>query len=376
LVEHIRETIRCDGPVTFAWFMEQALYHPQHGYYSSGRCTIGRHGDYFTSVSVGPLFGRLLAAQFMEMWEALGRSDDFSLVEQGAHGGELACDVLSAAKAHHSDFYRALRYLVVEPFPILEDRQRAALARHREKVTWRKSLAHLEPFQGVHFSNELIDAMPVNVVKWTGCEWVERQVAESNGRFGFLDLPPSDDIVAGRLRDLPSPLPSDYQTELNLAVPTWIDSLAGKLSRGFVVAIDYGFPRDEYYAPQRTAGTLRAYANHHVVPSPLTHVGHADITSHVEWTSLVESAEASGLAVSGFADQHHFITGLLTGPLGQEFTSSNDAKTKRALQTLLHPGFLGMKFQFLVLAKNVGASPSLSGLRFARDFSVMADRRI
>ena len=98
LAEFIREAIRRDGPVPFAWFMEQALYHPQHGYYSSGRCAIGRRGDYFTNVSVGPLFGRLLAAQFIEMWESLGRPADFVIVEQGAHHGAFARDVLEAVR--------------------------------------------------------------------------------------------------------------------------------------------------------------------------------------------------------------------------------------------------------------------------------------
>src|SRR3954470_12935104 len=101
LVAFIRETIRCQGPVRFDWFMEQALYHPEFGYYSSGRCEIGRRGDYFTSVSVGPLFGKLMAGQFAEIWETLGRPDDFTVVEQGAHQGEFASDVMEALRAHN-----------------------------------------------------------------------------------------------------------------------------------------------------------------------------------------------------------------------------------------------------------------------------------
>ena len=107
LVDLIRAKIRRDGPVTFAWFMEQALYHPVHGYYSSGRCAIGRRGDYFTNVSVGSLFGRLLAAQFAEMWELLRRPDDFTIVEQGAHHGDFAADVLCTARAKAPEFFSA-----------------------------------------------------------------------------------------------------------------------------------------------------------------------------------------------------------------------------------------------------------------------------
>src|SRR4051812_463082 len=126
LVEFIRGEIRRDGPVTFAWFMEQALYHPQFGYYSSGRCQIGRKGDYFTNVSVGPLFGRILAAQFVEMWRVLGRPERFTIVEQGAHNGDFAQDVLKVVREAEPDFFKALRYCIVEPFPVLRLRQEEA----------------------------------------------------------------------------------------------------------------------------------------------------------------------------------------------------------------------------------------------------------
>ncbi|MDQ6765057.1 MAG: SAM-dependent methyltransferase, partial [Verrucomicrobiota bacterium] len=130
---------------------------------------------------------------------------------------------------------------------------------------------------------------------------------------------------------------------------------------------DYGFPRREFYSPQRTSGTLRAFARHRVSHSPLAAVGETDITAHVEWTSLAEAAKASGLDVIGFADQHHFITGLLSAALGAEFGPAASAKTRRALQTLLHPNFLGLSFQFLGLSKNVPASIVLDGFRFGGD---------
>src|SRR3977135_954800 len=131
LVAFIREIIRQRGPVTFDWFMEQALYHPEFGYYSSGQCAIGRRGDYFTNVSVVSLFGRLLGAQFAEMWESLGRPGDFTIVEQGAHHGEFAGDVLEEVRQRTPDFFSALRYCVIEPFPILEARQRARCGARR-----------------------------------------------------------------------------------------------------------------------------------------------------------------------------------------------------------------------------------------------------
>jgi SAM-dependent MidA family methyltransferase len=367
-VRHIRDEIEARGPVTFAWFMEQALYHPAHGYYSSGRCTVGRRGDYFTNVSVGPLFGRLMAAQFAEMWKTLGRPADFAIVEQGAHGGEFARDVLEAAQQEQREFFAAMRYVIVEPFPVLRDRQAAALPAFTGKLTWHESLAALPTFCGVHFSNELIDALPVHLVRWTGSEWTERHVAVDGARFVFVDLPIAASSLAQRVTRLPIDLPVGYETEINLAALEWISDVASRLSDGFVLAVDYGWPRDEFYAPHRTTGTLRCYAHHRIVSSPLEQIGHADITAHVEWTSLAEQAERAGLRVSGFTDQHHFLTGLLAGPIQEQFTSALEPKTARQLQTLLQPSHLGMKFQYLVLAKGTAAARhQLSGLRFARN---------
>lgn len=367
LVEFIRAEIGRSGAVTFAWFMEQALYHPEHGYYSSGRAKIGRGGDYFTSVSVGPLFGRLMGAQFAEMWEALGRPGEFTIVEQGAHGGEFARDVLSAAQERTPDFFDALQYRIVEPFARLESRQRERLREFPSRVQWSRSVAELVSFVGIHFSNELLDAMPVHLVRWTGTEWAERCVRCSGESFAFTDCPLSSERLASRVRAIPLPLLAGYETEVNLAALDWIDSLASKLMRGFVIAVDYGYPRDVYYAEHRTNGTLQSYAKHCVVSSPLSHPGESDITAHVDWTTVAERAESAGLSVSGFTDQHHFITGLLTGSIGHEFEGAADAQTRRALQTLMHPTMLGMTFQFLVLAKNAPADAQLSGLRFARD---------
>lgn len=368
LVEVIRARIRESGPVSFAWFMEQALYHPELGYYSSGRTAIGRHGDYFTNVSVGPVFGWLMAAQFAEMWAALGRPAEFTIVEQGAHDGQFAHDLLTSAKDLGSAFSAALRYQIVEPFAALRARQAETLASFGERVRWSVSLEALEPFCGVHFSNELLDSMPVHVVRWNGSEWLERCVGESGGEFSFVARTITSPELLDTTRRLPHPHADDYITEIRLASRSWVDALAQRLTQGFVVAVDYGFAPGDFYAPHRTAGTLQCYAAHRVLPSPLEHVGEADLTAHVEWSSIAEDAELNGLPLLGFTDQHHFITGLLAHTRGAALVENGDRKTQRGLQTLLHPGFLGMKFQFLVLGKHVDSSIRLSGLQFARDW--------
>jgi SAM-dependent MidA family methyltransferase len=388
LTDFIRQTIRRIGPVSFEWFMEQALYHPELGYYSSGRCAIGRRGDYFTNISVGPLFGRLLAAQFAEMWESMGRPDDFVVVEQGGHHGDFARDVLGAVRERARDFFSALRYWIIEPFPILRKRQGETLRDFSEKLRWEKSLVDLEPFCGVHFSNELLDAMPVHLISrvaqpsslrrigspgssrrslcYSDADWQERSVVESGAGFGFVTTPITDGELRLHLNTIPRHSSGPYETEVNLAALKWIESLAQKLIRGYVLAVDYGYSRDDFYAPERTSGTLQCYAHHRIIRSPLTGVGDVDITAHVDWTSVASCGEKHGLGVAGFTDQHHFATGVAAALMPEQFDANADAGTRRALQTLLHPEFLGKTFQFLALTRNVAPDFQLSGFKFAR----------
>ena len=319
------------GPQSFAWFMEQALYHPAHGYYSSGRATIGRRGDYFTNVSVGPLFGELLAAQFAEIWERLGQADNFLIVEQGAHHGQFARDVLESTQRRFPEFFSALRYQIVEPFSVLQDRQSQTLRQFRDRVLWRKSLDELEAFAGIHFSNEVLDAMPINL----------------RGKLVGID---GDKLVF---------VEGPARAPLNQAMLDWVHCLSKKLKRGFVIAIDYGFSRPDFRE------MLQVRGKHRRLDSPFEEIGQVDITAHVNWADLTERAEAAGLWIAGFTDQHHFITGIMAR--FPELFEEAGAKTKRQLQTLLHPEMLGRTFQVLGLAKDVDLAVPLSGFKFARN---------
>jgi SAM-dependent MidA family methyltransferase len=329
LVQFIRDEIERRGPQSFAWFMEQALYHPEYGYYSSDRAEIGRRGDYFTNVSVSPLFGELLAAQFAEVWKLLGRIDNFTVVEQGAHHGEFARDVLESTQRRFPQFFAALRYYIIEPFSKLQDRQSEALEKFQDRVQWQKSLEELEPFGGVHFSNELLDAMPVNLRG--------KLVGLNGSDFVFVDS--SEDQTTNRLQ------------------LDWMANVAAKLTRGFVLAVDYGFSKADFRE------ILQVRARHRSLGSPFEQIGEADITAHVNWTDIAKTAEKNGLRVAGFTDQHHFLAGIIsTYP---KIIAAE--KTKRALQTLLHPEMLGRSFQVLALAKGVDLAARLSGFKFARD---------
>jgi len=296
------------------------------------------------------------------MWGHLGKPDPFTLVEQGANTGDFASDVLSALKLASTDCFSALRYVIVEPFDPLRERQSRKLQSFPQ-VRWQKSIGELEPFCGVHFSNELLDAMPVHLVRFNAGVWRELHVDE---RFELIDGPLSSSALAEKTGHLP-PI-ENYRSEVNLDALAWIESLASRLTRGYVLAIDYGYPREIYYSPERSCGTLACCANHRRGENPFEAIGRADITAHVDFTSLAAHAEKNGFRLAGFTDQHHFMVGLGSREFGDaaEPPTPERQKSMRAFQTLMHPNFMGMSFKVMALGRAVGNEP-LQGFAFAAD---------
>jgi SAM-dependent MidA family methyltransferase len=316
-------------------------------------------------VSVGSLYGRLLARQFGEMWRHMGEPSEFVLVEQGAHSGQCAEDVLSGLREFDPACFHAATLWIVEPVPTLQDAQHETLREFVPgKVRWAGTLIDLPVFQGIHYSNELIDAFPVHRVARRGRHWVERRVDLQQDRFTFVDAEISDQALQEHLARLPD-VPPDYETEVNLEAAGWVTDLASRLQSGYALIVDYGFPRAEYYRPERTSGTLSAYASHRREPDPLQRPGEVDLTAHVDFTTLAEAAVGAGLQIGGFTDQHHFMVGLgrLHFPDDQALGRARP-QDLRAFQTLMHPGLMGRSFQALCLAANVKPS-ILSGFQFS-----------
>jgi SAM-dependent MidA family methyltransferase len=369
LAEIIRDQIRARGPVSFAWFMEQALYHPELGYYCSARKRIGRGGDYYTNVSVGKAYGQILAEQLIEMWEILGRPVPFSIVEQGVEDGQLAVDILEALRISHEELFQCLRYLIVEPIARKQEEQRARLE-SIGRVSWVNEIAELGPITGVFLSNELLDALPVHLVEFSDGKWCELLVQNAESDFEFARSPGLDPQLAAALRDIQVMPP--YRTEVNLAAREWVRAVAQKLSDGFVLIVDYGYPKAEYYSAERREGTLTCYSQHRKSYNPLARPGELDITAHVDFSAVAETANRAGLSVTAFTDQHHFMVGAVESRLrslekqiavsGQ---SAPDAEFLRRYRTLMHPGNLGLTFKFLLLGKKVNGTPS--GFRYARE---------
>lgn len=322
LVTIIHEAIAAaGGRITFARFMELALYHPQHGYYTRGQPRIGRQGDFFTSVSVGGLFGKILARQFA-LWRAeLGDPAEFQVIEYGGHDGRLRADVLAAAPD--------LDYRLVE---VGDDLPHA--------VT------------GCVFSNELLDALPVHRVVVRQKRWQEIYVVGTQDGPGFAETtgPLSTPALAAALADLPVEHMEGYRTEINLRALDWLAAVAARLRRGYLLTFDYGFERAEYFAPHRPTGHLQCYHRHRRHNNPYIHVGDQDLTAHVEFSSLIERGRELGLETVAFTDQAHFL--LEAGqPIIAEIvarTAGHISKERQAIHQLIHPGLMGRVFRVLV----------------------------
>ncbi|HRJ72413.1 MAG TPA: SAM-dependent methyltransferase [Terrimicrobiaceae bacterium] len=361
LADLIAAEIADSGPLTFARYMALALYHPELGYYASGRAKIGPAGDFFTSVSVGPVFGRILAGQFGEIWQRLGQPPEFSIVEQGANDGTLAADVLNALDPRMN-----AAYWIIEPSPVLQDRQRAMLQNHASRVRWVSAPEELPVIDGLHFSNELLDALPFHLVRSTGSAWEELFVVSEGGRLAFSGGVPTE-AVAGELTLLPA-RPAGYIAELRPSASAWAATLGTKIRSGAILVIDYGYSRDQLLAPHRTEGTFACYRAHQRDALPLEAPGEKDITAHVDFTALTEAAAAAGFHREGWTDQHHFLVGA-SQELMREIEGPPTAQTQkilRTLQTLLHPESMGTQFHCLLFTKNLPGPAKLSGFQFAR----------
>ncbi|MEI6789159.1 MAG: SAM-dependent methyltransferase [bacterium] len=328
LVSRIAESIRtADGRITFERFMEMALYHPGLGYYVN-RPPIGHNGDFFTNVSVGDLYGRILARQFLHYRESLGNPPGFRVVEFGGLRGQLREDILREAPE--------LDYTIIE-----------AGEEPPDHIT------------GCVFSNELLDAFPVHRVRVVKGKWQELYVIEGGeGDHTFSEIPGelSTPRLAERLEGLPAHLMEGYTTEINIRATDWIRGIARRLDQGYVVTVDYGYDHDGYFAPHRRDGTLLCHYQHTANRDPFARIGQQDITAHVEFTSVMEAGQHAGLETVMFCDQSQFL--LECGQDLLEEIATRDAgrwsPDRNRLHQLIHPAFMGRTFKALIQRKDCG----------------------
>lgn len=360
--------------ITFAEYMDMVLYHPEHGYYSSNAVKLGlKGGDFFTSVHLGADFGELLAVQFAEMWEILGRPVPFFLVEMGAGQGLLATHILKYHQQHYPDLFAILKYVIVEKSPSLKQEQQQCLQNF--PVRW----CNLEDIPsnsitGCFFSNELVDALPVHQFILEAGELREVYVStrgEGDEENLFSESIPSFIEVTDKAStpqlaeyldlvgiDLTQRVYEDgYRSEINLAALDWLSVVADRLQRGYVLTIDYGYPASRYYNPRRSQGTLQCYYQHRHHNDPYVNIGQQDITAHVDFTALERWGDRSGLNQTGFTQQGLFLMVLGLGDRiaalsYQEQSLSGLLQRREALHQLIDPSGLG-SFGVLVQSKGL-----------------------
>ena len=320
------------GWISFARYMELALHAPGLGYYASGAQTFGARGDFVTAPELGSLFARSLARQLREV-------DHGKILELGAGSGALAETLLKELSCE---------YFILETSAALRERQRERLG---GRVSFLDRLP--ERWRGIVLANEVADAMPVHVVGWTEQGIVERGVCVKDGQLAWSERPATGQLL-GEARSIQVPVP--YLSEIGLAARAWMRTLCERLEQGLLLAIDYGFPRHEYYHPQRSSGTLMCHYRHQAHADPFLRPGEEDITAHVDFSALAAAARATGAEILGYATQAQFLVNCGITDVLAEANAENAlhyAPIAAQAHKLLSPAEMGELFKVLAVGRGV-----------------------
>lgn len=365
LARALAERIRGRGPIPFAEYMRECLYHPEFGYYSKPESR--RFADFYTSVDVHPIFGRLLARQLAEMWDAVGRSSEFYVVEAGAGTGRLAAQILDFAEGKLPEFYGALRYYAIEQSAARRERHRESLQTHLDNGRAQSGAEFPRDVPaGCILSNELLDAFPVHRVLVERGALREIYVGLKGESFTEETGALSCKEIEQYFREQEVEPREGQQAEVNLDACDWIVDAGRRLGRGFVLTVDYGHEAAELYNERHMRGTLLAYSEHRATEDFLGRAGEQDLTAHVNFTALDLWGRQAGLERTGCVSQMAFLVAL---GRANEFADLYDdgssevdrLRARLSLKTLIHPEGMGETFQVFVQHKGL-AKPHLTGL--------------
>jgi SAM-dependent MidA family methyltransferase len=365
LARELAQRIRAQGAMPFAEFMRECLYHPSWGYYS--RTETRRFADFYTSVDVHPIFGRLLARQLAEMWERLGRPPEFWAVEAAAGTGRLAAQVLDFSARELGAFYGALRYVAVEQSVARRAAHATSLVSHLSagRALSAADLPEEIP-AGCIFSNELFDALPVHRVAVERGELREIYVTSDGEMLREERGPLSTPQIEAFFREQGVTLREGQQAEAGLDACRWMVEAGRRLGRGFLLTVDYGHDAAELYNERHMRGTLLAYANHRVSEEFLRAPGEQDLTAHMSWTALDLWGRRSGLERTGCVTQLEFLMALGRANDFADLYEPGASEVERVrsrllLKTLIHPEGMGETFHVFVQHKGI-SQPALTGL--------------
>ncbi len=371
----ISAEIQASGPMTFARFMELALYDSEHGYYMTGggetnrppndASPIGFDGDFYTAVCLHPLLAKALVRQILEIDALLGSPASLTVVEMGPGEGTFARDILTECATCAPDLFQRLTYLLIERSPALRHLQEetlSTLSQHPHRMAWVSSLEALseQSVVGVVLSNELIDAFPVHRVTSTQDGLKEMYVHDQDGRFVERLAELSTPDLLRFFQGLGITLQEGYTTEVNLLALKWMHEVARVLKQGVVLTIDYGHTARDFFSQTRNTGTLRCYRSHQVTNDPYQHIGEQDMTAHVNFSSLAFTGEQVGLAILGFTNLMSFLMSLGIDEM-LEGEDPEGGAIKTATQ-LLRPHGMGTTFKVLMQHKGMSCG-SLLGLK-------------
>lgn len=358
-----KEILQAGGSISFAEFMQLALYAPGLGYYSAGAEKFGAGGDFITAPEISPLFSRVLARQCAQVLQPLPVP---RVLELGAGSGLLAAGLLESLPGHGVELSS---YGILEVSADLRQRQQvllqAKVPEHSAKVEWLDRLP--QAYSGVVIANEVADALPVERFEKFGGNVLQQRVAVDDGRFSWTrdKAPPFlKDAVSHLEHTLGARLPDGYVSEVSTALPAWIGDIAASLDRGFMFLLDYGVSRREYYASDRNDGWLRCHFRHHAHSDPLIYPGIQDLSAWVDFTAVAEGATNAGLDVAGFVTQAQF---LMNGGLEKEIAgfgllpTAAQLELARQIKILTLPGEMGEHFKCIGLSRKHTVVPASFG---------------
>lgn len=345
----IKSRIQNSGPITFADFMELALYHPEHGYYASGKVRFGKDGDFYTSPYVHNAFGQVIAGFIVKSREAIGGAS-ISILELGAGKGYLALDALDTLRNNYPECYEKVFYAVVEGSSELIKASKNVLNEHQHKIQWYSSIDELEgcSITGVIVSNELFDSLPFHRMIFQGGSPIEIYVSTKDNEFvEIMDIASSEELIEylGGID-----LVESQEIEINLEAKKWYEKLGKILAKGFVLTIDYGYLAGELFSPKRMKGTYKSLYRNSINEDVYSNIGERDITAHVDFSNLIKLGQSHGLNKFIYTTQGQFLIdwGILTA-----IEREKDYRKKMAIKNLFLPESMGDSFKVLLQEKGI-----------------------